>query len=375
MRNRPVRLLAGVLLLALVALAWLLWERARQPAPMTTLERVLEAGELRVITRISPTTYYQSDQTDSGRAGLEYDLARGFAERLGVDLRMVVAPDLEAIFTALDEGEVDVAAAGLTYTHERGNRYWFTPPYKDITQVLVYRVGTGGAPDDLGDIAPGELAVIADSSHAERLEALRDSEYPDLTWQEMQHADSEAMLYAVWNEDVRYTIADSHELSINRAYYPELRKAFEITSLEGLAWAFPRTEDLSLYDEAARHFTDLRMEGRLSAMLEQHFGYLGQFDYVGFRAFNRHLAARLPDYRAWFEEAAGEYGLDWRLLAAIGYQESHWDPQAISPTGVRGLMMLTLNTAASVDVDNRLDPKQSIFGGARYFARVLAKLP
>ncbi|ABI56371.1 membrane-bound lytic murein transglycosylase MltF [Alkalilimnicola ehrlichii MLHE-1] len=371
MRIMAVRLVAGAITLALMAYAWLAWERARDPEPITILERVLERGELRVITRISATTYYQ---TDKGRAGLEFELAQAFAHRLGVQLRMLVAPDLEAIFAALDDGEADLAAAGLTYTESRGQRYWFTPPYKDITQQLVYRVGTP-RPDDLSEIGPGELAVIANSSHADRLRELRNRSHPDLTWAEDEHADSEAMLYRVWNEELRYTVADSHELSINRAYYPELRKAFEISGVEGLAWAFPRTEDLSLYNEAARYFTDLRLEGTLSTLLEEHFGHLGRFDYVGFRAFNRHVADRLPRYRHWFEEAAEEYGVDWRLLAAIGYQESHWDPQAVSPTGVRGIMMLTLDTASMLGVDNRLDPKQSIFGGARYFSRLLERLP
>lgn len=371
MRITAVRLVAGALMLMLLAYAWLAWERSRGPEPLTLLEQVLERGELRVITRISATTYYQ---TDDGRAGLEYELAQRFAHRLGVDLRMLVTPDLNAIFEALDNGEADLAAAGLTYTKSRGQRYWFTPPYKDVTQQLVYRVGSG-RPDSLNDIRPGELAVIANSSHTDRLRELRDDGYPNLTWEEVEHADSESLLYQVWNEELRYTVADSHELSINRAYYPELRKAFELSGVEGLAWALPRTEDLSLYNEAARYFTDLRLDGTLSTLLEEHFGHLGRFDYVGFRAFSRHVADRLPRYRAWFEEAGQEYGVDWRLLAAIGYQESHWDPEAVSPTGVRGIMMLTLNTASAVGVDNRLDPKQSIFGGARYFAQQLERLP
>jgi membrane-bound lytic murein transglycosylase MltF len=84
---------------------------------------------------------------------------------------------------------------------------------------------------------------------------------------------------------------------------------------------------------------------------------------------------RLPALRRHFQEAQTLTGIDWRLLAAIGYQESQWDPGAVSPTGVRGVMMLTAETADRMGVDNRLDPRQSIIGGARYLALLKDALP
>ncbi|HET9679599.1 MAG TPA: transglycosylase SLT domain-containing protein, partial [Gammaproteobacteria bacterium] len=76
-----------------------------------------------------------------------------------------------------------------------------------------------------------------------------------------------------------------------------------------------------------------------------------------------------------FKKAAKQFNVDWRLLAAIGYQESHWDPTAVSPTGVRGLMMLTKVTAHSLGIYNRTDPKKSIFGGAEYIAYMHSRIP
>ena len=97
-------------------------------------------------------------------------------------------------------------------------------------------------------------------------------------------------------------------------------------------------------------------------MIEQHFGHFGDFDYVEMRSFQRRIDDRLPTYQPLFESAAGE-DIDWRLLAAISYQESHWDPDARSPTGVRGLMMLTNDAAKQLGVEDRTDPVQSINGG------------
>jgi membrane-bound lytic murein transglycosylase F len=87
------------------------------------------------------------------------------------------------------------------------------------------------------------------------------------------------------------------------------------------------------------------------------------------------VAKRLPTYQALFQETASQFDLDWHLLAAVAYQESHWNPKARSPTGVRGLMMLTLSTAREMKIKNRLDPLQSLQGGAAYLAKLKGRLP
>ena len=86
--------------------------------------------------------------------------------------------------------------------------------------------------------------------------------------------------------------------------------------------------------------------------------------------FQRTLTEKLPDYQSSFEEQARNYNHDWELLVAMGYQESHLDANAVSPTGVRGLMMLTNNTAKAMGVSDRIDPYQSIGGGARYLEQM-----
>ena len=88
--------------------------------------------------------------------------------------------------------------------------------------------------------------------------------------------------------------------------------------------------------------------------------------------FQKTLTEKLPVYQSSFEEQARNYNHDWELLVAMGYQESHLDASAVSPTGVRGLMMLTNNTAKAMGVSNRVDPYQSIGGGARYLEQVKA---
>jgi membrane-bound lytic murein transglycosylase F len=337
--------------------------------PKNELERVLKQKQLVVLTRNAASTYYEGPQ---GPLGLEYDLARGFSAHLGVKLQMEVAANVSEVLTRLAEGEADFAAAGLTITQPRQLWAQFTPPYQHITQQLVYRTGTK-KPKDLNEL-DGSLEIIAGSSHEERLHTLH-SEYLNLSWDENEEAESEELLAMVWERLIDYTIADSNEVLMNQRYLPELRVAFDLTEPEPLAWAFPRFKDDSLFLAASDYFNTIRENGKLAALIERYYGNLTNFDYVGTRTFQKHIQQRLPEYRPLFEYAAKEFGIDWVLLAATAYQESHWNPEAVSPTGVRGIMMLTMATAGDLGVDERGDPAESIRGGALYLNKLMKKIP
>ena len=339
--------------------------------PDTVLEEVQKQGELVVLTRNSPTTYYEGPE---GPTGLEYDLASLFAERLGVRLRMVVPRNLNELLPLVASRRFHLAAAGLTVTESRQSLVRFGPGYRTITAQLVYRNGaSNGRPANLNQLE-GRLEVMAGSSHVELLQTLRDS-HPNLTWIENDRVESEHLLSRVWERTLDYTIADSNELSINLRFYPELRVAMDLGEPQQLAWAFPIYEDTSLFDEAEAFFEEIRENGQLRQLIDRHYGHVERLDYVGTRRYMRHIEERLPEFQALFESAAEATGMDWRLLAAMGYQESHWDPTATSPTGVRGIMMLTLNTMRQLGLDDRLDPEQSIMGGARYFLHIKERLP
>jgi membrane-bound lytic murein transglycosylase F len=354
-------------LLTLLLVMLVLAACGRQPD--TVLEEVRKEGELVVLTRNSPTTYYEGPE---GPTGLEYDLASLFAARLGVRLRMVVPRNFAEIFNLVATRRFHFAAAGLTVTEERQSQVRFGPSYQTITSQLVYRSGNG-RPMDLNRLN-GRLEVVAGSSHVELLRALR-LEFPELSWYENGRMESEELLSRVWDKTIDYTIADSNELGINQRFYPELRVAMDVSDPQQLAWAFPIYEDTTLYDEAVAFFEEIIANGQLRQLLDRHYGHVEQLDYVGTRRYMRHIEERLPEFRQLFEAAAEATGQDWRLLAAMGYQESHWDPEARSPTGVRGIMMLTLNTMRQLGLDNRLDPEQSITGGARYFRDIKDRLP
>jgi membrane-bound lytic murein transglycosylase F len=334
----------------------------------TVLEQVKTLGELRVATVNSPTTYYAGSD---GPVGFEYDLARGFAEYLGVQVRMVLAASPPETLNLLDRGDAHIAAAGLGISPAREARYRFSQPLLVVQPQLVYRSGQP-RPRNLGELQ-GRLQVTAGTLHSERLRVLK-AEYPQLVWDEKPDSEPEELLYKVANGDLDYTIANSDIIAIHRRYYPQLRVAFSLAESQELAWAFARKLDSSLYDQAGAYLRSIS-NSELERLRDRYFGHVEQVDYYGAVALATHVESRLPRFRAYFEEAASLHNLDWRLLAAIGYQESLWNPAAVSPTGVRGLMMLTNATAAFLNVADREDPRQSIFGGARYFRRMLDLLP
>lgn len=347
--------------LLIACLAVLMATCSRAPS---MLEEVRLLGALRVVTLESPTTYYQGPR---GPMGPEYELARGFAQFLGVELEIHSVDQFSAILPRVASGRAHMAAAGLTVTESRRRRFDFGPTYQTVSQHVVYRRG-GRRPQLPGDLAGKKVEVVAATSFAERLRGLQQDE-PELVFTENPAADIAELLLAVDRSEIDFTVAASNQFAIYRNLAPEIRRGMALAERDHLAWAFPR-RDPSLIREAQRYIDFIEGSGELKRILDRYYGHTGRFDYVGTRRLIRDYQARLPEFQALFAKSAEAVGMDWRLLAAIGYQESHWDPDAISPTGVRGIMMLTETTANYIGVDDRIDPAQSIAGGAEYFSQL-----
>ena len=327
------------------------------------LDQVLDVGELRVVTRNSPTSY---TITPNGPTGPEYDLVQAFADDLGVSLVIQPVDSVSEILPKLLSGEAHMAAAGLSITDSRREYLHFSHPYESVDVHLIYKLGTG-RPRDIEQILDQSIEVLASTSHVDVLESLKE-EYPELTWSENADVEAADLLEKVAMGDVDLTIADSPDFNIQRHFYPDLRVALDLQVEDPVAWAFPKNTGDSLLARADEFIIASDRSGLLARVHERYYGHTKKYDYVGTRNFIRHYESRLPRYRPMFETAGAEMGVDWRLLAAIGYQESHWRANAVSPTGVRGLMMLTQDTADYLGVEDRTDPESSIFGGARYFA-------
>ncbi|MBV1912648.1 MAG: transporter substrate-binding domain-containing protein, partial [Cycloclasticus sp.] len=303
--------------------------------PPTLLESVINRGELVVLTRVDPTTYMLDESVPYG---FEYELASLFANDLGVNVRFIIPDKFQQLLQLTTEHEADFVAAGLSITPEREQLLHFTPPYYKVTQQVVYHYRTR-RPKSTSQLTSPFFEVLSDTSHAENLRKLKAS-HPKLSWDEVTDSTVLELVSMVNDHLLDYTIVDSNQFQIIRSHYPNLNVAFDISKPEKIAWAFPLSEDHSLYNEAVKFLAKIKSNGVLNQLQDKYFGYSKQLNYVGICTFRQHVQSRLPKLKSFFHRAADKYQLDWKLLAAVAYQESHWDQHAVSPTGVRGIMML-----------------------------------
>ena len=337
-----------------------------------SLEHIQSSGKLTVITRNSPTTYYQDKE---GATGFEYALAQLLADELGVGLKVNTAFDLGGIFRTLRRGEADIAAAGLTLTAPRSRIYPHSDAYFRLTPQVVYVAGTR-RPRGVEDLRDMSIVVLADSSHAETLRALESQYDTPLNWREVQGADTMELLELVDSGRAELAVIDSNEFAVQQSLYPRLKVAFDLGAEQDMVWYLsPKVENARLKARIDKFFARLQRDGTLEALREEYFGHSEGVSRISAHTFMLNMRRKLPRYRDLIMRVAEEYQMDWHLLAAIAYQESHWNPKAASPTGVRGMMMLTLPTATEMGVKNRLDPAQSLRGGARYFKNIKRRLP
>ncbi|MGK0500871.1 MAG: membrane-bound lytic murein transglycosylase F [Oceanicoccus sp.] len=332
---------------------------------------IQQQGVLKVISRNGPTTYFEDR---NGPTGFEYELAKLFADFLEVELDVTVVHSLEEIFQALDNNEVHLAAAGLTITEDRHKRMNFSPSYLDIKQYVLYRTDQP-RPRSPDELINKEILIMADSSHNEIFENLLQL-WPELKWRAATDVETIDLLDLLSDGEIDFTVLDSNEYIANRGFYPRLDIAFEVGEASKLAWALPgNIKSPELAEQLEEFFMQIEQDGSLRQLQERFYSHSEQVNQMGSLTFSQAQHKRLPKYQQLIEQVADEYSMDWQLLAAISYQESYWNPKARSPTGVRGMMMLTLPTAKEMGTKNRLDAEQSLRGGARYFKKILRRIP
>ncbi len=362
----PVSIVAAFCALSLVGCGT---ESGQAPTTGHVLDAIRKSGELVVLTRNAPTIYYVGrDHVE----GPEHDMTAALAAYLGVKVKYKIFDNINDILVALQAGKGQLAAAGLTETKSRKQRFLAGPSYQRVRQQVVCRRG-GKQPRHVSELVGLKLAVVARSSYIDELVKLK-QRFPKLGWKVVNDADTEEMLERVWRRQIDCTVADSNIVKINRRYHPELTVAFDLTPAQPLVWYFPKGAH-GLQAATKRWFVKYQRNGDLANMLERYYGFVRVFDYVDIRHYMRRIRNRLPDFRDLFETAGKRFHIRWTLLAAQAYQESRWNPLATSPSGVRGIMMLTQATAAQLGVDSRLQPKQSILGGAKYLNQLRKRLP
>lgn len=326
-------------------------------------------GELRVATQRDAISYFEG--TDGTTAGFEHDLVVRLGQALEVPVRFIVYSDATRAIDAVIQGQVHMAAAALA-RRERLPLQW-SPPLREIDYVLV---GRSDSPDvvEEADLDGRTVSVRHGSPAAHRLEQIR-QRISDLQVNFPQGFNDQKMLERLSKGQLDLVATDRTHFALAAQVDPDLAIKFDLPLKTSLAWALPVRDAGDLQQQVQHFLTEAADQGLIERIADRYFSHIRRISAADAALFLKRVETRLHEFRPHFEAAEAETGIDWRYIAALAYQESHWDPLARSPTGVRGMMMLTGETADRLGVKDRLDARQSIAGGARYLERLRDSLP
>lgn len=336
-------------------------------------ENILHAGEkpkeFVVLTRVGSTTF-QIDELN-GVTGFDYDLCNLFAQELGLKTRIVVASNDTDILQRLKNGEGQLAAAWQTPIDDPDIQS--STPYFQSQNVLITHEASLPL-TTMEQLAHKTVHVVAGSRQEAALRVIRE-QIPDLIITATQKLTALDLMEGVASQRYEAALVDNAEFDIGSNYYPELQPSLTIGSVQPIVWHFAPGTDPALIVRANTFLERLQSTGEMDRLKDRYFGHVDRLTQADSVRFIERMRTILPQYRPIFQRAQVSTGIDWRLLAALAYQESQWTPQATSPTGVRGMMMLTDETADHLGVSNRLDPIQSINAGAEYLSSLRDALP
>jgi len=314
-----------------------------------------------VFQQLSPPT--------EGMQGFSRDLVGLFAQSLDVQVKFVTAPDQPALLEMLQSGQVHMAAA---MPERQGDRtLLYTSTLKSTRQIIAQHVDS--LPIDTPEkLAGREIDVRPGAPQVQTLNDLKLTPPPIIN--ENSAVDELELLEGLARRRFELVATDELHFAVAANANPDLNIAYELPGKLGYTWAFD-PDHASLQAQAQQFIDGVIANGTLRRLDDRYFGHIRRLNTRDIQAFLNHIRTRLPEYRHAFHDAQEITGIDWRLIAAIAYQESKWDPLATSFTNVRGMMMLTGETADRLGVTNRLDARQSILAGAKYMIILMDELP
>ena len=345
----------------------------REPAPPPSPE----GNALIAVVRPGPTTWFAGENGEP--SGLDHDLLQRFAREQKLPLMVVVADNATTLMSKVGRGEAHIGAGGLFQmppdTRDDGTgtprRVLWTDGYHSVEPVLIYN-RDGFKPQDWSDLTGATIAYARHTGLEGAIAAVR-SAHAEVHWKAVDPPTADALIAQVSEGVVDYAIVASSDAAATRNVYLDFEVAFPVGPRRELAWAVAPGQP-ELREALDQFFRRLRHDGTLARYIDRYFAPR-DIQRIDAGVFRERIEKTLPQYRAFFHDAQAATGMEWRLLAAVAYQESQWDPLATSETGVRGLMQLTEDTARKLGVDDRLDARASALGAARYLRELKDKLP
>ncbi len=332
------------------------------------LKQIQTKGEIRVAIIAIPPLYFPDESLIQG---YDHDIMQAYARSIGAYPKIIRAETLGEVKRLLIQNKVDTGIIGSL------------PPLPDKTIMMSigynpinwFVIGhqREKLPKDLNAVADGAIAVAKGGRPSLVLSHLKaDGNIPN--WREIPDANTRQLIKQVNSNQVKLTVVDADIYTYYRHLYPKTKVAFSLQGRFPSGWLTLKKEDTSLVDSINAFIIRYKNHRRAERLHHVYFDHLSTLNYVDTLYYLKRIKDVWPRLADLFREAAQESDFDPLLLAAISYQESHWNKNARSFTGVRGLMMLTQDTAKRVGITNRLDPEQSVLGGAKYLRILKASL-
>ena len=332
-------------------------------------QKIKAKGYLTWVTRPSPLTYYNSLD---GIIGLEYDILNRFCQQNNIELKVIVAPSNNNLFTIFDGYNVDIAGANLTLTNRREDKYMASNEY-DNTNIHLISSYRKPKIKSLESLKKHSGVIINNSSYVTvandlikkyktKIEAKDDINLYEL-------------LQMVTDGEIDFTLADANIVDIYGSYIPKLRIGQELSDSHQLVFYMRNKQDTSLKQKLDGFIAHYKSENNVEEYKKFLVKSLPRSKPADTVNFLKNYKYRWPKIKTFVYQVAAELKISPVFLGAISYQESHWNPRAISPTLVKGLMMLTKDVAKEQRVTDRFDPLQSLMGGGKYFLKMKKMVP
>jgi membrane-bound lytic murein transglycosylase F len=329
----------------------------------TTLYKINKAKTIRMITSANANSYYLYQDMPMG---FEYEMAKAFADYLNLDLE-VITPGWSSMPRFLEEGWGDFIAAGLTITKDREKVITFSNPYMTVQQKLIHHKLIYGV-KTIEALAGKTIHVRRGTSYHATLEKIKQNGV-DINIVLHDNTSTDELIRMVADRKIKYTVADSNIALLNRRYHPDIAIGIDIAQEQPLAWAV-RSKDPKFLETMNQFLASAKTQEIQERLYKKYYSNVESFDYFDLKKFHERIVTRLPRYKDIIERESLKYGFDWRMIAAVVYQESHFNPWARSRTGVRGLMQVTMDTALEMGITNRLNPEQSLKAGIQYLDKL-----
>ena len=346
----------------------------REPQVEIDLEDIVKRGYLNALVDNNSFSYFIYK---GHPMGYEYELLQLLSKHLNVSLRIKVTSGVERAFEQLNTGEGDIIAFPLTITKPRREVVSFTRPHFNTYQVLVQRkpknwrdLSLDEINDSLirdpADLIGKQVYVIEGTSHELHLENLSEELGGDILIQnDTMTAESESLIRKVALGEIDYTVADHTMARVNSTYYPNLDVGTVLSIPQQVAWGL-RKNSPKLMEVIDQWLLQIKQQPTFMVIYNRYF-----------RSPRMSLAHRHSDYSSLggnklspydglIIKGADKLGWDWRLLAAVVYQESKFNPTDESWAGARGLMQLMPETAKRFGATDLKDPTQSLNAGVNY---------